>query len=89
MGAIHPSLWAVGLLGLLGLVIFRPNPLLIIILVIAGLELRTRWRMRSHPENESYYSVTPRQRAVVALLYFGLAALLVLGMHETHVPRSF
>jgi hypothetical protein len=33
--------------------------------------------------------VTPGQRAVIGLLYFGLAALLVLGMEATHVPRDF
>jgi hypothetical protein len=45
--------------------------------------------MRDHPEARAYYRVLPWQRASVAVAYFGLAALLVLGMHETHVPRSF
>jgi Zn-dependent protease len=89
VGAIHPSLWAVGLVALLALVIFRPNPLLIIILVVAGLELRSRWQMRNHAEDASYYTVSRGRRAAMAILYFGLAALLVLGMHETHVPRDF
>jgi Zn-dependent protease len=89
VGALHPALWGVGLLALLALVLLRPNPLLIIILVVAALELRGRWRMRRHPESQGYYRVTTAQRATIALLYFGLAALLVLGMHETHVPRSF
>jgi hypothetical protein len=26
---------------------------------------------------------------IMGLLYFGLAAALVFGMHETHVPRNF
>src|SRR5204863_8994054 len=58
VGAIHPSLWAVGMVALLALVIFRPNPLLIIILVVAGLELRNRWQMRNHVERQSYYDVS-------------------------------
>jgi hypothetical protein len=45
--------------------------------------------MRRHPEMQEYYRVEPRQRLVIGLLYFGLAVLLVLGMHETHVPRDF
>ena len=89
VGAIHPSFWVAGLIGLFALVVFRPNPLLIVILIVAALELRSRWMMRSHPETHSYYRVSPGRRAAVALLYFGLAALLVLAMHETHVPRSF
>ena len=65
-----------------------PNPLLIIILVIAGMELWNRWRMRNHPELQAYYRVTAPHRAIVATLYFGLAALLVLGMEATHLPRD-
>jgi len=26
---------------------------------------------------------------IIGVLYFGLAVLLVLGMHATHVPRDF
>jgi hypothetical protein len=33
--------------------------------------------------------VLPWQRALVFVLYVGLAAFLVFAMHETHVPRSF
>jgi Zn-dependent protease len=89
VSAIHPAFWLAGLIGLFALVLFRPNPLLIVILIVAALELRSRWAMRSDPETQSYYRVSPGRRAAVALLYFGLAALLVLAMHETHVPRSF
>ena len=89
VAALHPAIWLVGFLGLLGLVFLRPNPILIIILVFSGMELWNRWRMRAHPELQSYYRVEPRQRVTTAVLYFGLAALLVLGMHATHVPRHF
>jgi Zn-dependent protease len=88
VAALHPALWVLGFLGLLGLVVFAPNPLLIIIVVLAGLELWNRWRMRNHPDLQSYYRVTATQRATVAVLYFGLAALLVLGMEATHLPRD-
>ena len=89
VAALHPAIWLVGFLGLLGLVFLRPNPILIIILVFSGMELWNRWRMRAHPELQSYYRVEPRHRVTTAVLYFGLAALLVLGMHATHVPRHF
>jgi Zn-dependent protease len=89
VGALHPALWLVGFVALLGLVIVRPNPLLILILVFAGLELRNRWQVRNHPELQSYYRVKPSQRITIAVLYFGLAILLVVGMHETHVPTDF
>jgi hypothetical protein len=38
---------------------------------------------------QEYYRVEPHQRLIVGALYFGLAILLVLGMHATHVPRNF
>jgi Zn-dependent protease len=88
VAALHPALWVLGFVGLLGLVFFAPNPLLIIIVVLAGLELWNRWRMRKHPAMQSYYRVTTAQRAMVATLYFGLAALLVLGMEVSHLPRD-
>jgi Zn-dependent protease len=89
VAALHPALWVVGFLGLLALAFLRPNAILIIILVFSGMELWHRWQMRNHPELQSYYRVKPSQRATTAVLYFGLAALLVVGMHATHVPRHF
>jgi Zn-dependent protease len=87
--ALHPSLWVLGFLALVGLVIIRPNPILILILIFAASELWRRWQMRRYPEMQEYYKVRPHQRALVGVLYFGLAVLLVLGMHATHVPRDF
>jgi Zn-dependent protease len=88
VSALHPVLWLIGFLALLGLVFLAPNPILIIILVLSGMELWSRWRTRKNPELQEYYRVTPRQRAVVAVLYFGLAVLLVLGMEATHLDRD-
>ncbi|MEK6276369.1 MAG: site-2 protease family protein [Actinomycetota bacterium] len=85
VGALHPALWLVGFMGLLGLVFLRPNPILIIILLFSGMELWQRWRLRNHPEMQSYYRVTPGRRVTMAVLYFGLAVLLVFGMNATHV----
>jgi len=85
--ALHPAVWSLGFLGLVALVIYRPNPLLIIILLFATSELWRRWKLRHHPQMQEYYRVKPAQRAIIGLLYFGLAAALVFGMHATHVPR--
>ena len=52
------------------------------------MELWQRWGLRDHPEMQSYYRVTPRRRVVMAVLYFGLAILLVLGMNATHVDQD-
>jgi len=89
VSALHPALWGVGLAGLVALEIYRPNPILPIIVILGALELWRRWQTRHHPQFERYYKVKPWQRAAVFVTYVGLAALLVLGMHAAHVPRHF
>jgi Zn-dependent protease len=87
--ALHPALWFAGFLALLTLVIYRPNAILIVILLFAGSELWRRWQTRRVPQMQEYYRVGPHQRLFIGLLYFGLAAALAVGIHATHVPHSF
>jgi Zn-dependent protease len=87
--AIHPILWILGFAGLIALVFIAPNPLLIVIALIVGLELWRRWQERGTPEAESYYRIRPWQRVAASIGYFGLAALLVLGMNASFVERDF
>jgi Zn-dependent protease len=87
--AIHPALWFVGFLGLVGLAFVFPNPLLIVIALIVGLELWRRWQERGMADAEGYYKVEPWQRVAASVGYFGLAALLVLGMSASFVERDF
>ena len=89
VSALHPAIWALGLGGLVALELYRPNPILLFILVLGGLELWRRWQTRHEPQFARYYRVKPWQRAAVFIVYVGLAAFLVFAMHETHVPRSF
>ena len=86
VAALHPAFWFVGLAGLAALTFFYPNPILILILVVGGLELWNRWRARG--ADEAYYSVRPWQRVVVAVVYVGLAAALGLGMSASHIERD-
>ena len=86
-GALHPALWFVGLLLMVGLVVVRPNPILIVIVVLGGLDLWRRWRERG--EAGDYYRLTIGQRATVAVVYLGLVGALGLAMSATHVERTF
>jgi Zn-dependent protease len=88
VGALHPAFWLLGLVGLLVLAVLRPNPILLLILLIGGLELWRRWRERDTPESTAYYRVKPWQRVVTGVTYGGLAVLLALGMSATHVERT-
>ena len=88
VAAIHPALWVVGLVLLLGLAILSPNPILNLILVLGGLESYRRWQHRNDPSGHAYYNVTPTQRIVTGVAYIALAALLTGGMSATFVERD-
>jgi Zn-dependent protease len=86
IGALSTVFWLVGVLGVVGLLFVNPNPVLIFIAILGGMELWRRWRARKTPEGKAYYAVGPKDRLLVGLVYFGLIALLALGMAATFVP---
>jgi Zn-dependent protease len=89
MAALSPWMWLVGFGALVALMVLWPNPILLLILVFGGLESWRRWRERKSPSAQTYYSVPPHSRILVAATYLALAGLLAFGMAETHLPRTF
>jgi Zn-dependent protease len=89
VAALHPAIWIIGFAALAGLVYFAPNPVLLIVLVLAAYELFHRWQSRHEAREREYYKVTAWQRLGIAIGYFGLAILLTLAMTHTHVVRHF
>jgi len=85
--ALHPAFWFLGLLLMVGLVVVRPNPILVIIVVVGGLELWRRWRERG--EAEQYYRLPASRRLAVGVVYLGLVVTLALAMSATYVERDF
>jgi Zn-dependent protease len=91
MAAMAPWMWFVGFGALLVMLFAFPlNPILLLIVVIAGFELYRRWeaRRRGSPDQAAYYRVAPRHRLMVGAVYIGLAAALAVGMAETLVLRT-
>jgi Zn-dependent protease len=90
MAAMTPWMWFAGLLAVLVLAFTFPNPIILLIALLAAMETWRRWRsLRSGDERvRSYYRVRPLHRALVAAVYLGLIALLVVGMDATHVART-
>jgi len=83
--ALSPWLWIAGL-GILGaLTVARPNFLLFLILLLSLPRLISLFRAQTEAEKR-YYELRPEQRLTMALMYFGLIALLFLGMHEAYLP---
>ncbi len=87
VSALSPWLWIVGFLVMIALVIRQPNFLLVLILAFSLPRLFFLFRRKSEAELR-YYEVTPRRRWAMAGMYFGLIALLVLGMEVTHISHE-
>ncbi|MEK7707812.1 MAG: site-2 protease family protein [Verrucomicrobiota bacterium] len=85
--ALSPWLWLVGFVIILGLTIMHPNFILLLILIFSAPRLFFLFRRKSDEERR-YFEVTPVQRWTMALMYFGLIALLVIGMQLSHIPRE-
>jgi Zn-dependent protease len=90
MAAMSPWMWALGLFGVIVLAFTYPNPIILLIVLLAVMETWRRWRAlkSGDPTVRAYYKVRPVHRALVAAVYLGLIALLVVGMDATHVART-
>jgi Zn-dependent protease len=89
MAALSPAMWFVGFAALVALMFVFPNPIMLLILLFGAMETWRRWQGRKSPEAQEYYNVPTRHRILVAAVYLGLIALLVVGMSHTHVARNF
>jgi Zn-dependent protease len=89
MAALSPWMWFVGFAGLVALMFVFPNPIILLIVLFGAMETWRRWKERNSPEAQEYYRVAPHHRLMVIAVYLALAALLVVGMSETHIERDF
>jgi Zn-dependent protease len=80
--ALSPWLWLIGAAVMLGLLVLHPNFLLVLILIFSAPRLWFLFRKKSEAELR-YYEVTPSQRLIMAMMYFGLIAFLLFGMAVT------
>ena len=88
MAALTPWMWLVGFGLLVVATIAWPNPVMILVVLLGGLETWRRWKARKSPESQRYHEVKPATRVAVAAIYIGLAVLLALAMNLTFVERS-
>jgi Zn-dependent protease len=88
MAALSPVVWVAGLAGLIVLAFIYPSPILVLIVLFGGYESYRRWKSRNLPQNRAYYTIPGRTRAIVAVVYLGLAAALSVGVAETFVSRG-
>jgi Zn-dependent protease len=89
MAALSPWMWFAGFGLLVAAAFVFPSPIMILILLLGGMETLRRWRARKTPQAEAYHRVPRNHRIAVALVYVGLAIALAVGMHATHLVRTF
>lgn len=87
VAAISPKLWAVGVVGLVALLLYSPNPILFLFLLLFAWVSWKRWQQRG--EDAAYYAVSPHARALVGTGYLGLVAILGVLMQVSHLERTF
>lgn len=92
LAAIDRRIWIIGFIGLVAVQIWEwvngtGSIWLLIFIVMAATQLFTR--TPNTPEARAYYSVPLGERVALGLAYFGLAAVLVLGMSLTRGLMPF
>jgi len=88
MAALSPWIGIVGFAGIIVLAFVFPNPILLLIILLGGFETYRRFKARKSEESKRYNEVSPRNRLLVAGVFIGLAALLIVGMDLTYFERS-
>jgi Zn-dependent protease len=90
MAAVAPSMWFLGIGGLVAMIFVLGNPFLLIFILLALREMPRRWRqLRSRSiEQAAYYRVPRRSRIAVGLAYAALIVVLGIGMAQTHILVS-
>ncbi len=87
---LGPRIWFLGVPILLGLMLWRPSPVLIVVALMAAPQVMKAWRHDpAAPENVAYYGIPAQAKLEYMALYLGLAALLALmteGVHEMLRP---
>ncbi len=90
MAALSPWMWWVGLFAMAVFAFAFPNPIILLILLLAAFETYRRWKARRSGDEKvaAYYRVKPSHRVAIAVVYLGLIAVCVIGMDLTHLERS-
>lgn len=85
--ALSPRIWVAGIVLMAALFLLRPNPVLLLIVILGGIDSWRRLRGRGE-EREYYETVSPAFRTGLAVAWIGLVVALVVLMQASHVPRT-
>ncbi len=82
---LGPRIWFLGVPILLGLFLYWPSPMLLLVALLAAPQLMAAWRHDPNaPESVAYYGVSNSVRWRYGLSYLGLAVFLALSTFQVH-----
>lgn len=82
---LSPRIWFLGVPLMLAMMLYRPSPLLILIVIMAIPALKQAWHFDPNsPENRVYYSAPASVKTEYGAFYLGLAAFLAVMTDATH-----
>lgn len=81
---ISPWLWLGGVPVLMGLMLWRPSPMLILIAILAGTQLWSAWKHRKEPAAQAYRLASMETRIGYAACYVALVGFLAVMTFELH-----
>lgn len=82
-GVVSRKFWLLGVPVLVGIFMWRPSPMLILVALLAAPHVLKAFR-GTGGEAPGYYDTPPGKRVEYALLYLGLTAYLAVMSHEVH-----
>jgi Zn-dependent protease len=88
--ALSPYVWLLGVFGMVLLVLAFPNPLIILIGLLAIWETYRRFKQfrSGDPAVAKYYAIAKHDRIVIAATYLALIVGLVVAMDLSHLERD-
>jgi Zn-dependent protease len=82
---LSPRIWLLGAPILVGLFVFRPSPVLIMMALLALPQLLRAWHYDpAAPENLAYYGVSTEQKFTYGAAYVGLVGFLAVMTQDVH-----
>lgn len=89
LSALDRRVWLLGFFALVAVQIWQwvsgnSSIWLLIFIIMAATEFWARRRAAASPEGRAYYAIPVGERIVIGLAYFGLIAVLVMGMAAAH-----
>jgi Zn-dependent protease len=86
---LGPRIWFLGVPILLALMLYRPSPMLVIVVILAVPQLMKAWRYDPKaPENVAYYGALLQTKLEFGGAYLALAALLAVMTYDVHEMLS-